>query len=98
MAIRTREGPAPARLVLRVCELPPVAAGESPICWVVGLLQPPRREDLRERLRRTDRLATAAMLSGGAAHEIKNELGPLHAYLASTSQHFLADCLSLQDP
>jgi two-component system NtrC family sensor kinase len=82
VVVRTREGPAPARLTLTACELPPAAAGEQPVCWVVGLLQPPRREDLRESLRRADRLASAALLSGGAAHEIKNDLGPLLACLS----------------
>jgi two-component system NtrC family sensor kinase len=82
VVVRTREGPAPARLTLTACELPPAAAGEQPVCWVVGLLQPPRREDLRERLRRADRLSSAALLSGGAAHEIKNDLGPLLACLS----------------
>lgn len=82
VVVRTREGPAPARLTLTVCELPPAAAGEPPVCWVVGLLQPPRREALRRRLRRTDQLATHALLGGGIAHEIKNELGPLLTYLS----------------
>jgi two-component system NtrC family sensor kinase len=77
VVVRTREGPAPARLTLTACELPPLAAGEQPVCWVVGLLQPPRHEDLRERLRRADRLTSAALLAGGPAHEIKNDLGPL---------------------
>jgi signal transduction histidine kinase len=82
VVVRTREGPAPARLTLTACELPPPAAGEQPVCWVVGLLQPPRYEDLPERLRRADRLSSAALLSGGAAHEIKNDLGPLLACLS----------------
>jgi signal transduction histidine kinase len=82
VVVRTREGPAPARLTLTACELPPAAAGEQPVCWVVGLLQPPRHEDLRERLRRADRLASAALLAGGPAHEIKNDLGPLLACLS----------------
>lgn len=82
VVVRTREGPAPARLTLTACELPPPAEGEQPVCWVVGLLQPPRHEDLRERLRRADRLASAALLAGGPAHEIKNDLGPLLACLS----------------
>jgi signal transduction histidine kinase len=82
VVVRTREGPAPARLTLAVCELPPAEEGEQPVCWVVGLLQPPDREDLRERLRRADRLASAAMMSTAAAHEIKNDLGPLLACLS----------------
>jgi signal transduction histidine kinase/CheY-like chemotaxis protein len=77
VVVRTREGPTPTRLTLMVCELPPAEDGELPVCWIVGLLQPPEREDLRDRLRRADRLTGAAMVSSVAAHEIKNDLGPL---------------------
>lgn len=77
VVVRTREGPTPARLTLMVCELPPAEDGEQPVCWIVGLLQPPDREGLRDRLRRADRLTGAAMVSSVAAHEIKNDLGPL---------------------
>ena len=82
VVVRARDGAAPASLILRGCELPPIEAGEPPGSWVMGLLQPLRGEDLRERLRRADRLAGAAMVSSGAAHEIKNDLGPLLACMS----------------
>ncbi len=91
VVVRTVEGPAPARLTLSVCELPPAEAGEQPVRWIVGLLQPPLREDLRGRLRRADRLAGAAMLASGAAHEIKNDLGPLLACLTMLEDAGVAD-------
>lgn len=91
VVVRTLEGPAPARLTLSVCELQPAESGEQPVRWIVGLLQPPRREDLRERLRRADRLAGAAMLASGAAHEIKNDLGPLLACLSMLEHAGVAD-------
>jgi len=77
VVVRTNDGPAPARLTLTVVELEPSEEGERPVRWVMGVLLPPRREDLRERVRRADRLAGAAMVSAGAAHEIKNDLTPL---------------------
>jgi signal transduction histidine kinase len=38
-------------------------------------------EELSQRLQRADQLATVGLLAGSAAHEIKNELGPLLGYL-----------------
>ena len=82
VVVRTRFGTAPAKLVLQAYELPPASDECKPLRWVVGLFRPPRRAEFGDSLRRTDRLAAAARLAGGAAHEIKNDLGPLLACLS----------------
>ena len=72
----------PARLSLSVCEMPGTDVDES---WryVVGLLYYERaHEELSRQLQQADRLATIGLLAGSAAHEIKNDLGPLLGYLS----------------
>lgn len=81
VVVRTRQGPAPARLLLDLCELPPREGGGKPVRWIMGLLQP-HHSHLHERLRRADSLSSAAMIAMASAHEIKNDLGPLLTYLS----------------
>ncbi len=74
--------PLPARLSLSVCEMPADQPGESQRC-VVGLLYYERAHaELSRQLQQADRLATVGLLAGSAAHEIKNDLGPLLGYLS----------------
>ncbi len=42
----------------------------------------PKREALSSQLQQAERLATVGILAGSAAHEIKNDLGPLIGYLS----------------
>jgi PAS domain S-box-containing protein len=82
VGVRAADGRAvPARVSLSVCEAPDAEGG--PIRYVVALLfHEVAHEELSEHLQRADRLATIGLLAGSAAHEIKNELGPLVGYLS----------------
>ena len=76
----------PARVSLSVCEAPDPEG--RPIRYVVALLfHEVAHEELSEHLQRADRLATIGLLAGSAAHEIKNELGPLVGYLSMVQTH-----------
>lgn len=72
----------PARMSLSVCETP-AADGNEQTRYVIGLLYyETSYEELSRQLQQADRLATIGLLAGSAAHEIKNELGPLLGYLS----------------
>lgn len=71
----------PAKMSLSVCETP-AADGEARTRYVIALLYyETAYEQLSRQLQQADRLATIGLLAGSAAHEIKNELGPLLGYL-----------------
>lgn len=71
----------PAKMSLSVCETPAVD-GEERTRYVIALLYyETAYEQLSRQLQQADRLATIGLLAGSAAHEIKNELGPLLGYL-----------------
>lgn len=71
----------PAKMSLSVCETPAVD-GEDRTRYVIALLYyETAYEQLSRQLQQADRLATIGLLAGSAAHEIKNELGPLLGYL-----------------
>lgn len=71
----------PAKMSLSVCEMPQVD-GEERTRYVLALLYyETAYEQLSRQLQQADRLATIGLLAGSAAHEIKNELGPLLGYL-----------------
>lgn len=74
-----------ARLRVYTCDVP--GSVEDPqrtqTRYAVGLLHyDEAREQLSHQLQRADRLASTAVLAGSAAHEIKNDLGPLLGYLS----------------
>lgn len=73
----------PAKMSLSVCETPTVSADDDRTRYVIALLYyETAYEDLSRQLQQADRLATIGLLAGSAAHEIKNELGPLIGYLS----------------
>ncbi|MEM6993953.1 MAG: response regulator, partial [Myxococcota bacterium] len=73
----------PARMSLSVCERPGADEEETQARYVIALLyHEVAHEELSRRLQAADRLATMGLLAGSAAHEIKNELGPLVGYLS----------------
>ncbi len=73
----------PARMSLSVCETPSVEADDEQTRYVIALLYyETAYEELSRQLQQADRLATIGLLAGSAAHEIKNELGPLLGYLS----------------
>lgn len=73
----------PARMSLSVCETPGSDDDETQTRYVIALLyHEAAHEELSRRLQQADRLATMGLLGGSAAHEIKNELGPLLGYLS----------------
>jgi len=73
----------PVLLTLSLCEVENTDDPGTPIRYVVGLLHyDASHEQTQQHLQRADRLATMAVLAGSAAHEIKNDLGPLLGYLA----------------
>jgi PAS domain S-box-containing protein len=77
----SRERLIPARLSLARVE---IALGdeEGHTLYVVGLLSyDAAHEELSRQLQQADRLATVGILAGSAAHEIRNDLGPLLGYL-----------------
>ncbi len=81
VSIRVPNGSVPARLSLSVC-LAPSERGTMRR-YVVGLLfHESAHAELSEHLQRADRLATVGLLAGSAAHEIKNELGPLIGFVS----------------
>lgn len=81
VTVRAGERQIPARMSLSLCESPE-DADHGPTRYVIGLVYFERsHEELSQRLQRADRLATVGLLAGSAAHEIKNELGPLLGYL-----------------
>ena len=72
----------PARMSLSVCEAPPMEEEADDDRYVIALLyHDTAHEELSQHLQQADRLATIGLLAGSAAHEIKNELGPLLGYL-----------------
>jgi signal transduction histidine kinase/FixJ family two-component response regulator len=94
VTIRRRVGRSiPARLSLSLCDTSgalssrwdaddPLLA-EAATRYIVGLVHVDRgHEDLSVQLQQADRLANTAILAGNAAHEIKNDLGPLLGYLS----------------
>lgn len=73
----------PARMSLSVCETPGSDDEDTQTRYVIALLyHEAAHEELSRRLQQADRLATMGLLGGSAAHEIKNELGPLLGYLS----------------
>lgn len=73
----------PAKMSLSVCETPTTEPGEERTRYVIALLYyETAYEELSRQLQQADRLATIGLLAGSAAHEIKNELGPLVGYLS----------------
>ena len=70
----------PARMSLSLC----LVGGETEVIrYVVGLVQyDSAHEQMSDHLQQADRLATIGLLAGSAAHEIKNDLGPLLGYLS----------------
>ncbi|RMG99816.1 MAG: response regulator [Deltaproteobacteria bacterium] len=73
----------PVRLSLSLCEVESQDDPTVPSTYVVGLLHyDAAHEETQQHLQRADRLATMAVLAGSAAHEIKNDLGPILGYLA----------------
>lgn len=80
-AARSRQ--VPARMSLSVCETPGSDGDDAQTRYVIALLyHEAAHEETSRRLQQADRLATMGLLSGSAAHEIKNELGPLVGYLS----------------
>ncbi len=78
----------PSKLSLSVCEAP-ATAGSADVAtrYVVALLYHDQAyEQLSAHLQHADRLATTGLLAGSAAHEIKNELGPILGYLTMLEQ------------
>ena len=70
----------PARMSLSLCETESDGASHR---YVVGLLyHDTAHEKVSHHLQQADRLATIGLLAGSAAHEIKNDLGPLLGYLS----------------
>ena len=81
VSICVPEGSVPARLSLSVC-LAPSERGTMQR-FVIGLLfHESAHAELSQHLQRADRLATVGLLAGSAAHEIKNELGPLIGFVS----------------
>ncbi|MBL4684195.1 MAG: response regulator [Nannocystaceae bacterium] len=80
----------PARMSLSVCERPGGDDDEDDSTqtrYVIALLyHEVAHEELSHHLQAADRLATMGLLAGSAAHEIKNELGPLVGYLSMIEQ------------
>ena len=77
----------PARVSLSVCETPSVDTSEPETRYVIALLYyETSHEELSRHLQQADRLATIGLLAGSAAHEIRNELGPLVGYLTMLEQ------------
>ena len=73
----------PAKMSLSVCETPAVDDSSARTRYVMALLYyETAYEQLSRHLQQADRLATIGLLAGSAAHEIKNELGPLLGYLS----------------
>ena len=73
----------PAKMSLSVCETPAVDDSSGRTRYVMALLYyETAYEQLSRHLQQADRLATIGLLAGSAAHEIKNELGPLLGYLS----------------
>jgi PAS domain S-box-containing protein len=69
----------PARLSLSLCDMD---RDDVRARYVVGLLfYETGHEQSSHHLQQADRLATIGLLAGSAAHEIKNDLGPLLGYL-----------------
>ena len=82
--VTVRSGPRqiPARMSLSLCESPE-DEDHGPTRYVIGLVYfEQSHEEFSQRLAQADRLATTGLLAGSAAHEIKNELGPLVGYLS----------------
>ena len=88
MTVRAARGRrVPARVSLSVCETPSVDGDEPQTRYVIALLYyETAHEELSRQLQQADRLATMGLLAGSAAHEIKNELGPLLGYLTMMEQ------------
>ena len=73
----------PAKMSLSVCETPNVDGHSDRTRYVIALLYyETAYEQLSRHLQQADRLATIGLLAGSAAHEIKNELGPLLGYMS----------------
>jgi signal transduction histidine kinase/CheY-like chemotaxis protein len=88
MTVRAARGRrVPARVSLSVCETPSVDGDDPQTRYVIALLYyETAHEELSRQLQQADRLATMGLLAGSAAHEIKNELGPLLGYLTMMEQ------------
>ncbi len=88
MTVRAARGRrVPARVSLSVCETPSVDGDDPQTRYVIALLYyETAHEELSRQLQQADRLATMGLLAGSAAHEIKNELGPLLGYLTMIEQ------------
>lgn len=81
VSLRAPDGSVPARLSLSVCVAP--SEGGTLQRYVVGLaFHEQAHAELSQHLQRADRLATVGLLAGSAAHEIKNELGPLIGFVS----------------
>jgi FixJ family two-component response regulator len=88
MTVRAARGRRlPARVSLSVCEVPSVDAASEQTRYVMALLYyETAHEEMSRQLQQADRLATMGLLAGSAAHEIRNELGPLLGYLTMLEQ------------
>ncbi len=83
VTVRAGDRQIPAKISLSLCETPEEHEDGGFTRYVMGLVYFERgHEELSERLQQADRLATVGLLAGSAAHEIKNELGPLLGYLS----------------
>lgn len=88
MTVRAARGRRlPARVSLSVCETPSVDNDSEQTRYVLALLYyETAHEEMSRQLQQADRLATIGLLAGSAAHEIRNELGPLLGYLTMLEQ------------
>lgn len=86
VTVMTREGrPVPGRMSLSVCEMPDHERDRTR--YMVGIVYiDAAHEELSRQLQAADRLATVGLLAGSAAHEIKNDLGPLLGYMSMIEQ------------
>ena len=64
------------------CQMPATDVPTEQAYAVALVHHDPRREALSLQLQQAERLATVGILAGSAAHEIKNDLGPLIGYLS----------------
>lgn len=77
----------PAQMSLSICEFEDHAergsGTENRPRYIIGLIAvDPAHDERGRQLKQTDRLANSAILAGSAAHEIKNDLGPLVGYFS----------------
>ena len=64
------------------CQMPSIDTPDEEAYTVALVHHDQKRESLSLQLQQAERLATVGILAGSAAHEIKNDLGPLIGYLS----------------